>query len=121
MKYILLMYHTEGVFTSEELPDAMQYSIGLCEDLAAKGQFVGASPLQKISTATSVTSRSGRTEVRDGPFAETKEQLGGYVIVDVPNLDEAIAIAEKFPAAKRGTVEIRPLFQLEGIPAGKVD
>lgn len=116
MKYILLMYHTEGVFTQEELPKEMQYSIGLCEELVAKGQFAGASPLQTISTATSLTAKSGRTEVRDGPFAETKEQLGGYVIVDVPNLDEAIAIAEKFPAAKRGTVEIRPLFPLEGIP-----
>ncbi|MBA2113347.1 YciI family protein [Bremerella alba] len=116
MKYILLMYHTEGVFTQQELPKKMQYSIGLCEDLVAQGKFVGASPLQAISTATSLSAKSGRTEVRDGPFAETKEQLGGYVIVDVPNLDEAIAIAEKFPAAKRGTVEIRPLFPLQGIP-----
>lgn len=119
MKYILLMYHTEGVFTKEELPGEMKYSVGLCEELLAKGQFVGASPLQEIRTATSLTAKSGRTEVRDGPFAETKEQLGGYVIVDVPNLDEAIAIAERFPAAKRGTVEIRPLFPLEGIPIVK--
>ncbi|MHC2068676.1 YciI family protein [Bremerella sp. T1] len=119
MKYILLMYHTEGVFTKEELPGEMKYSVGLCEELLAKGQFVGASPLQEIRTATSLTAKSGRTEVRDGPFAETKEQLGGYVIVDVPNLDEAIAIAERFPAAKRGTVEIRPLFPLEGIPVVK--
>jgi len=116
MKYILLMYHTEGVFTQKELPQEMQNAIGICETLAAQGKFVGASPLQEISTATSLTAKSGRTEVRDGPFAETKEQLGGYVIVDVPNLDEAIAIAEQFPAAKRGTVEIRPLFPLEGIP-----
>lgn len=116
MKYILLMYHTEGVFTPEELPREMQYSLELCKELHAKGQFLGASPLLPVSAATSLSSKSGRLDVVDGPFAETKEQLGGYVLVDVPNLEDAIEVAQKFPAAKRGTVEIRPLFELEGIP-----
>ncbi len=116
MKYILLMYHTEGVFTQEELPEQRQLSLDICNQLHAKGQFFGASPLLPVSTATSVKSPAGRLEVVDGPFAETKEQLGGYVLIDVPNLDDAIEVARQFPAAQRGTVEIRPLFELEGIP-----
>ena len=116
MKYILLMYNAEEAFTPEEMPEQMEYALSICYELHAKGQYLGASPLLSIRTATSVSSRNGRTEVRDGPFAETKEQLGGYVLVDVPNLDEAIAIAERFPSALRGTVEIRPLFELDGLP-----
>ena len=116
MKYILLMYHTEGVFTQEEMPEQMEIALDICRQLHAKGQFLGASPLLSIDTATSVSSQTGRLEVRDGPFAETKEQLGGYVLIDVPNLDDAIEVSQKFPAAKRGTVEIRPLFELAGIP-----
>ncbi|RCS53076.1 YciI family protein [Bremerella cremea] len=116
MKYILLMYHTEGVFTEEELPGQMDLALDVCHQLQAKGEFLGASPLLPVSSATSLSCKSGRLEVTDGPFAETKEQLGGYVLIDVPNLDDAIEVARKFPAAQRGTVEIRPLFELQGIP-----
>ena len=84
--------------------------------LEEAGVMVGGGALMPPGTGTTVRVRGARRQVQDGPFAATKEQLGGYVIVDVANLDEAIAIAERFPAAKRGTVEIRPLFPLEGIP-----
>jgi len=111
MKYILLMYHTEGVFSEEELPKERDNSVATCHNLHARGQYVNASPLQPVATAHSVRVRDGQAAVTDGPFAETKEQLGGYVLIDVDHLDEAIAVAEQFPAARRGTVEIRPLFE----------
>jgi hypothetical protein len=111
MKYLLLMYHSEGVFSDGELRDGMAQAVSTCHQLHAKGQYVDASPLRPVATATSVAVRDGRTVATDGPFAETKEQLGGYVLVDVNSLGEAIAIAERFPAANKGTVEIRPLVE----------
>lgn len=120
MKYILLMYNTEGVFTDEDLPSAREYSVRICHELHAKGQYIDASPLQPVATAISVRVRDGERSVTDGPFAETKEQLGGYILIDAPNLDEAIAVAARFPAALRGTVEIRPLFELANLPRSAV-
>ena len=80
------------------------------------GQFLAASPLQPVSTATSVRVRDGRRLVTDGPFAETREQLGGYFLVDAKNLDEAIGIAGRIPGAKVGTVEIRPVIEIPNLP-----
>ena len=77
---------------------------------------MGYSPLQPVSTATSVQIREGKRLVTDGPFAETREQLGGFYIVDVKNLDEAIAIAAQIPPAKKGTIEIRPVMDIPGLP-----
>ena len=116
MKYMLLIYGTESAIDEDERQACMVESTAVCHDLAAKGQFLGASPLHPVSTATSVRIREGRKLVTDGPFAETVEQLGGYYLIDVPNLDEAIAVASKLPPAKWGTVEIRPIYVLEGIP-----
>jgi hypothetical protein len=91
-------------------------STQLCHDLAAKGQFLGANPLQSVTTATSVRVRDGRRLMTDGPFAETHEHLGGYFLVETKDLDEALAIAARIPGARKGTVEVRPLIELAGLP-----
>jgi hypothetical protein len=94
----------------------MADSTRLCEELNDKGQYLGASPLHGVATATSVRLRDGKRLITDGPFAETTEQLGGYFLIDVADLDEAIAIASRIPGAKKGTVEIRPVFELSDLP-----
>jgi hypothetical protein len=116
MKYMLLIYAGEGAITEEERQHCYEESTALTRELAAQGQFLGANPLQPVSTATTVRMREGKRLVTDGPFAETREQLGGYFLVDAANLDEAIAIAGRIPAARWGTVEIRPVVEIPGLP-----
>jgi hypothetical protein len=114
MKYILLIYNNEKAWT--ELPQAEQHAIfgeymGFTADLKKAGQYVGGEPLEPSTTATTVKLERGKTIHVDGPFAETKEQLGGYYIVDCKNLDEAIAWAAKIPDVKHGGLcEVRPLM-----------
>ena len=112
MKYMLLIYGAESEWTEAERLDCMEKSGRICDELASQGKLVSASPLQPIFMATSVRVRGGQRLITDGPFAETVEQLGGYYILEVSNLDEAISIASILPPAKKGTVEIRPLFPL---------
>ena len=122
MKYMLLVYGDEGLWTEEERRRCMQESAALCRELAGKGQYLAASPLHSVATATSLRWKEGRPLVTDGPFAETHEQLGGYYVIDVPDLDEAMAVAARIPALKKGTVEIRPIFELDELPeAGRAD
>jgi hypothetical protein len=116
MKYILLMYAEEGAWPPEEHQVALQESVKICHQLHASGQYLGASPLQPPSTATCVRVRDGQPLITDGPFAETKEQLGGYFLIDVADLNEAIAIAARIPGARRGVAEIRPLMEAPGLP-----
>ena len=116
MKYLLLVYGAEEAWTQSEREDCMAKSVELCHELAGKGQYLGASPLQSVSTATSVRNHNGRKLVTDGPFAETREQLGGYFLVDVPDLDAALAIAKRIPGGSKGTVEVRPLVDLATLP-----
>lgn len=116
MKYMLLIYSDEKLWTEGERAECMAESTEICHELQAKGQFLGASPLHSVTDATSLRIREGKRIITDGPFAETTEQLGGYYIIDVKNLDEAIAIASRLPPAKKGTVEIRPIFELENLP-----
>lgn len=111
MKYMLLIYSQESEWTPEERSKCMDESFAICRELAAQGKFLDASPLHSVTAATSVRVREGKRLVTDGPFAETSEQLGGYYLLDVDNLDEAIAIAGRLPPAKKGTVEIRPIFE----------
>jgi hypothetical protein len=120
MKYMLLIYMEQDAMNAQQREQCYFDSTQLCHDLAAKGQFLGANPLQPVDTARSVRLREGRRLVTDGPFAETREQLGGYFLVDVKNLDEALAIAAKIPGAKKGAVEVRPLFELAGLPEKKL-
>jgi hypothetical protein len=116
MKYMMLIYSDESVWTEEERANCMAESVALTHDLNARGQFISASPLHYVNTATSVRVRDGKTLITDGPFAETREQLGGYYIVDVANLDEALEIASRIPGARKGTVEVRPIFELDNLP-----
>ena len=115
MKYMLLIYGAESALTQAEREGCYEESTALTHSLKAEGSYLGANPLHSISTATSVRVRDGNSLVTDGPFAETKEQLGGYYIVDTKNLDEAISIASRIPAVKWGTVEVRPVVELEGL------
>src|SRR5438309_9901702 len=115
MKYMLLIYGPETNWTEEERKACMAKSMGICEELAAQGKYVAASPLHSVPPATGLRVRDGKRLITDGPFAETTEQLGGYYIIDVENLDEAIDIASRLPPAAKGTVEIRPVFDLTGL------
>ena len=115
MKYMLLIYGAETVWTDDERKACMIESLGICDELAAQRKFLDASPLQPVATAASVRVRDGRTLVTDGPFAETKEQLGGYYLVEAADADEAIALASRIPGARYGTIEVRPVLQV-GVP-----
>ncbi|TWU55844.1 YciI family protein [Rubripirellula reticaptiva] len=112
MKYMLLIYGAEDGWTEDERKACMVKSMSICEELEREGKWIASSPLRSVTTATSVRVRDGKRQITDGPFAETTEQLGGYYIIDVDDLDEAIAIAERLPPAKKGTVEVRPIETL---------
>lgn len=112
MQYMLLIYSDENCWTEQEYEDCISESRKICDELRAQGILVGANPLHSVRSATSVRIRNGKRQITDGPFAETREQLGGYYILDVANLDEAIAIASRLPPVHKGTVEIRPLNEL---------
>jgi hypothetical protein len=118
MKYMLLIYQDEQALSEAVREQCYGESAQLAHELSSSGQYLGASPLRSISTATSVRVRDGKRLVTDGPFAETREQLGGYFLVDAKDLDEAIDIAGRVPGAAIGTVEVRPLMELSGLPEG---
>jgi hypothetical protein len=120
MRYMLLCYDDDKAWESagqDALEEAMQEAVQLTHEINAKGQYIEAAPLEPVSTATSVRVRDGKRLVTDGPFAETREVLGGYYLIDVPSLDEAIRIAQRHPGARLGTVEIRPVMELPGLPS----
>jgi hypothetical protein len=116
MRYMLLIYLDEQALSEAEREQCYHDSTELAHQLAVAGQYVAASPLEPTARATSVRVRAGKRLVTDGPFAETKEQLGGYFMIDATDLDEAIAIAARIPMARRGTVEVRPVVQLPDLP-----
>jgi hypothetical protein len=116
MKYMLLIYMNENAMDNAEREQCYKDSAQLAHDLNNSGQFISANPLQSVATASSVKVREGRRMVTDGPFAETREQLGGYFLIETADLDGAIAVASRIPAAKKGTVEIRPIFEISGLP-----
>ena len=116
MKYILLIYSDEKAWGEAEREHCYEESTQLAHQLHSKGQYLAANPLEPVTTATSVRVRNGKRLVTDGPFAETREQLGGYFLIDAKDLDEAIAIAARIPGASKGTVEIRPVLEIAGLP-----
>jgi hypothetical protein len=116
VKYMLLIYGEENALDETEREQCYQESAQLAHQLDAAGQFLATAPLHPTAAATSVRVRAGKRYVTDGPFAETREQLGGYFLIDATDLDEAIAIAARIPGARRGTVEIRPVIEIAGLP-----
>jgi hypothetical protein len=117
MKYMLLVYLDENSLSEAERSQCYQDSAQLACELNTRGKYLASSPLYPTTTATSVRVREGKRLITDGPFAETREQLGGYYLIDAHDLDEALKIAERIPAAKHGTVEIRPVLEVSGLPA----
>lgn len=119
MKYMLLIYDEEKnrakispAEGKQMYLDYMQFT----EQIKASGHYIAGAPLQPVATATSVRVREGKQLVTDGPFAETREQLGGYYLVEAKNLDEATAIAARIPGSRVGTIEVRPVMEM-GVPA----
>ena len=109
---MLLIYDEERAWaglTGEEQARMMAEYRQLSADLKASGKYIAGSQLQPVSAATTVKVRNGKRLITDGPFAETREQLGGYYLVEAKDLDEAISIGERIPSARIGTIEVRPL------------
>ena len=122
MKFMLLCYDDEKAWADAgegALKRAMDEAVALTHELDAKGQYCMARPLHPAATATSVRIRDGKRTITDGPFAETREVLGGFYLIDVNSLDEAIELASRHPGAKVGSVEIRAIIELPGLPPRK--
>jgi hypothetical protein len=112
MRYLCLIYYDEknlNALSKNEREALSKESFAYCDVLRQNGQFIAAEPLEPVHTATTVRLRNGKVATTDGPFAETKEQLGGFFMIDVPDLNEAIRVASKIPAARLFSVEVRPI------------
>jgi len=116
MKYMLLIYADEQMMSETEREACYVESTQLAHQIKSSGQYLAANPLHPTSMATSVRMRDGKRLVTDGPFAETREQLGGYFLIDAKDLDVAIGIAARIPMARKGTVEVRPVIEIPGLP-----
>ena len=116
MKYMMLVYLDEQAMSESEREHCYVESAQLARELSANGKYLASGPLHPVAMATSVRVRNSKRLVTDGPFAETREQLGGYYVIEAGDLDEALSIAERIPAAKVGTIEIRPVLEIEGLP-----
>ena len=111
MRYMALIYATEGS-PEAEAPEVFPAYAAFSEEVNRAGVMRAGDPLQATATATTVRVRNGKTTATDGPFAETREQLGGFYIFDCKDLDEAIAWAAKIPSAKFGSIEVRPIWEM---------
>ena len=119
MKYILLVHHNEETFSQRsqaERQGLLQESVALANELHREGQYLSAAPLHPSDQTRCVKVREGKAFVTDGPFAETREQLGGYFLVEAAGIEEAIEIAARIPGARIGTVEVREVTEVEGLP-----
>jgi hypothetical protein len=116
MKYMLLIYYNEGTLSEPEREACYVESTRLAQQMKSSGQYLAANPLHPTSMATSVRVRDGKRLVTDGPFVETREQLGGYFLIEAKDLDEAIGLAARIPTARKGTVEVRPVIEIAGLP-----
>jgi hypothetical protein len=119
MKYLLLVHHDEEAFgkiSETKRKEMLAESVQLTHQLHANEQYVHASPLHPAATSVIVRMREGQAFVTDGPFVETREQLAGYFLINAKDLDEAVRIATRVPGARIGTVEVRPLIEITGLP-----
>ena len=115
MKYLCLIYASEVDWANmqkERMDSLNKEYFDFTNDIKKSGQYVGGDALQPTQTATTVRVRNGKISTTDGPFAETKEQLGGYYIVEAENLDEAVAIAARIPGGCTGSIEVRPIMKM---------
>jgi len=115
MQYLLMIYTNEKetmALGPAALDQMSQAYAEFTKSIVQAGQFKAGDRLRPVATASSVRVRNGKTLVTDGPFAETREQLGGYYLVEAKNLDEALAIAAKIPGARHGSIEVRPIWVL---------
>jgi hypothetical protein len=115
MKFILLIHHEE-ILEEDERQLLLKESVQLANQLHERRQYLDAAPLESTSATISVKVRDGKRLVTDGPFAETREQIGGYFLIDARDLAEAVDIAGRIPGARIGTVEVRPVREVEGLP-----
>ena len=119
MKFMLIVHHDEEAFEKIEKEKRQQLlaeSIELTHQLHAAGRYLSASPLHPAGTAVLVKVREGKPLVTDGPFIETREQIAGYFLINARDLNEAVSIAGRVPGARIGTVEVRPLIEIPGLP-----
>lgn len=119
MKYLLLVHHNEDMFnklSEGTRKEMLAESIQLCHQLNENGQYMHASPLQPEAAGRVIRVRGGKGMVTDGPFMETKEQLAGYFLIQAKDMHEAVRIATGVPGARIGTVEVRPLIEITGLP-----
>ena len=113
MKYLCLVYFEEKTFGAmpESPSDKECFAFG--EGMRESGRYITAEALQPVKTGKTVRVRNGKASITDGPFAETKEQLGGFYLIEAANLDEAVQLAAKIPPARVGSIEVRPIRELE--------
>jgi hypothetical protein len=116
MQYMLLIYFDENALTEKQRADCYEDSAGYARQLHAAGKYVAAAPLHPTSTAKSLRFCDGSPLITDGPFAETREQLGGFFLVEARDRNEALEIAGRIPASRWGTVEIRPVIEVSSLP-----
>ena len=119
MKFLLLVHHDEEAFRQRdenERDEMLRESVQLANRLHARGKYLGAAPLHPTAETRCVRVRGGKRVTTDGPFAETREQIGGYFLIDAVDQNEAIAIAAEIPGARIGTVEVRPVTEVAGLP-----
>ena len=124
MRYLCLVYHEEkklDALTDAELAATVSDCIAWVAELAQGGHHVASAGLQCVRTATTVRNRNGKLSMTDGPFAETKEFLGGFTMIDAKDLNEAIQLASKHPAARVGSVEVRPILEPDLVCADPLD
>jgi hypothetical protein len=117
MKYLCLIYDEEkkmAAMSKSETEAFMAEYGAYSQSVKDSGHYLGGNPLQPVHTATSIRSRNGKVSTTDGPFAETKEQLGGYYLIEAKDLNEAISVASRIPSAKTGTIEVRPIMTFGG-------
>jgi len=119
MKYAMLIYLDETALSEPQRQECYHESAQYAQQLSSSGRCLADMPLHPTSTATSLRIRDGKRMVTDGPFAETREQLGGFFLIEARDLDEAIEIASQIPAGRWGTVEVRPVIEIECAPAGE--
>lgn len=117
MKYMLLIHHVDDFAIDDaERAQLLGESVQLCHDLNADGKYIDAAPLHPSTETVKVSVRDGKRLVTDGPFVETREQIGGYFMVEANSMEEAVEIAGRIPGARIGTVEVRPVREVEGLP-----